>query len=81
MTLCSQLKQHNIRVKVDNRDERLSYKIREAQMKKIPLQITIGEEEIKNSQVAVRKYGESEIIHYSLSELIKHINKQIAEKT
>ena len=81
VTLCSQLKQHNIRVKVDNRDERLSYKIREAQMKKIPLQITIGEEEIKNSQVAVRKYGESEIIHYSLSELIKHINKQIAEKT
>ncbi|MBO0992302.1 threonine--tRNA ligase [Bacillus sp. SD088] len=53
-----ELKKSGLRVEMDERDEKMGYKIREAQMKKIPYMLVVGENEIKEQAVNVRKYGE-----------------------
>ena len=46
-----------IRCEIDNRDEKLGYKMREAQMKKIPYQLVLGDKEVESLSVNARKYG------------------------
>lgn len=53
-----ELKKSGFRVELDERDEKMGYKIREAQIKKIPYMLVVGENEIKEQAVNVRKYGE-----------------------
>jgi threonyl-tRNA synthetase len=55
-----ELKAGGIRVEVDSREEKIGYKIREAQMKKIPYMLVVGDQEIENNAVNVRKYGEQD---------------------
>lgn len=52
-----ELKSQGVRVEIDNRNEKMGYKIREAQMQKIPYQLVVGDKEVKNKEVNVRKYG------------------------
>lgn len=52
-----ELKSQGVRVNIDDRNEKMGYKIREAQMKKIPYQIVVGDKEVENNEVNVRKYG------------------------
>ncbi|WP_412521046.1 threonine--tRNA ligase [Staphylococcus simulans] len=52
-----ELKSQGVRVEIDDRNEKMGYKIREAQMQKIPYQLVIGDKEIENNEVNVRKYG------------------------
>lgn len=52
------LKAAGFRVEMDSRDEKIGYKIREAQMKKIPYMLVVGDKEIEDNAVNVRKYGE-----------------------
>ncbi len=52
------LQRAGLRVEVDLRDEKMGYKIREAQMLKIPYMLVVGDQEQENGQVNVRKYGE-----------------------
>ena len=68
--LYKKLKQNHIRVKVDYREEKLGYKIREAQMEKIPYQLVIGDNEIKNNTVTYREYGKTEQTTVSIDEFI-----------
>lgn len=56
--LSSKLRAHGIRVTVDDRNEKMGYKIRQAQVNKIPYTLVIGDEEVSNGTVTVRKYGE-----------------------
>ncbi|WP_270503468.1 threonine--tRNA ligase [Ligilactobacillus salivarius] len=56
--LSSKLRTHGIRVTVDDRNEKMGYKIRQAQVNKIPYTLVIGDEEVSNGTVTVRKYGE-----------------------
>ncbi|PZI24212.1 threonine--tRNA ligase [Staphylococcus aureus] len=55
--LQDELKSHGVRVSIDDRNEKMGYKIREAQMQKIPYQIVVGDKEVENNQVNVRQYG------------------------
>ncbi|HDG6003411.1 TPA: threonine--tRNA ligase [Staphylococcus aureus] len=55
--LQDELKSQGVRVSIDDRNEKMGYKIREAQMQKIPYQIVVGEKEVENNQVNVRQYG------------------------
>ncbi|HHA6826642.1 threonine--tRNA ligase [Staphylococcus aureus] len=55
--LQDELKSQGVRVSIDDRNEKMGYKIREAQMQKIPYQIVVGDKEVKNNQVNVRQYG------------------------
>ena len=77
--LYKKLKQAHIRVKVDYRDEKLGYKIREAQMEKVPYQLVIGDNEVKNNTVTYRQYGKSEQVTVSIDEfiniMVKHNNE------
>lgn len=52
------LQSHKLRVDIDERDEKLGYKIREAQMQKVPYMLVLGDKELEDGSVNVRKYGE-----------------------
>lgn len=55
--LQDELKSQGVRVSIDDRNEKIGYKIRGAQMQKIPYQIVVGDKEVENNQVNVRQYG------------------------
>ena len=56
-SLQDELKSQGVRVEIDDRNEKMGYKIREAQMQKIPYQLVDGDKEVENNEVNVRKYG------------------------
>ncbi len=55
--LQDEFKSQGVRGSIDDRNEKMGYKIREAQMQKIPYQIVVGDKEVENNQVNVRQYG------------------------
>ncbi|MEG7333674.1 threonine--tRNA ligase [Bacillus sp. 0102A] len=70
------LQREGLRVEVDSRDEKIGYKIREAQMQKIPYMLVVGDQEAENGAVNVRKYGEQNSATISLDDFLK---KAVAE--
>ncbi|MCL8212545.1 threonine--tRNA ligase [Mesoplasma whartonense] len=74
------LKTDYIRTHLDNRDERLSYKIRDAQIHKIPYQLVLGKKEISDNTITYRKYNSEEQITVSCDEFYLLINQEIKEK-
>ena len=58
--LAKKFKAAKIRAKVDHRNEKMGYKIREAQTQKVPYTLVVGEDEMANDSVSVRKYGEKD---------------------
>ena len=74
------LKEAGVRVHVDDRNEKLGYRIREAQMNKIPYQIVVGDSEAENGSVNVRCYGKEGSQSYPLADFVKMIAEQIAER-
>ncbi|MCY8132794.1 threonine--tRNA ligase, partial [Bacillus spizizenii] len=70
------LQREGLRVEVDSRDEKIGYKIREAQMQKIPYMLVVGDQEAENGAVNVRKYGEQNSETISLDDFVK---KAVAE--
>ncbi|WP_435053725.1 threonine--tRNA ligase [Peribacillus simplex] len=76
-----ELKNQGIRVKIDNRNEKLGYKVREAQMGKIPYMLVLGDKEEKENQVNVRKYGEHEVENVPIETFIKKMVQQIKERS
>ena len=67
-----------IRVDLDSRDEKIGYKIREAQMQKIPYMLVVGDNEVKEGSVNVRKYGEQKSETISFEEFAKAIKQEVA---
>ncbi|PEX36907.1 threonine--tRNA ligase [Bacillus cereus] len=74
------LAQAGIRVERDVRDEKLGYKIREAQMQKVPYVLVIGDKEMENGAVNVRKYGEEKSEVVELGVFVKSIKEKIKNK-
>ncbi|MDT8337499.1 MAG: threonine--tRNA ligase, partial [Candidatus Izemoplasmatales bacterium] len=74
------LQENHIRVEKDERDEKLGYKIREAQTKKIPYQLVVGDKEVENNEVTYRRYGEQEQTTVKVEDFIKLIVEEIANK-
>ena len=73
------LRENNLRVELDMRDEKLGYKIRESQTKKIPYTLVIGNNERDKSTITYRKYGKEETVTLPLEEFINQITNQIKE--
>lgn len=73
------LRENNLRVELDMRDEKLGYKIRESQTKKIPYTIVLGNNERDKSTITYRKYGKEETVTLPLEEFINKITNQIKE--
>jgi threonyl-tRNA synthetase len=71
------LKEVDIRGVLDNRDEKIGRKIRDAEIKKIPYMIIVGEKEQELNQVAVRRHGEGDLGVMSLDDFIKLFNEEV----
>lgn len=78
--VCEALKSKGIRAEKDLRNEKIGYKIREAQVQKVPYMLIIGDKEIEQNVVAVRSRREGDIGKMSLEEFISKLNKEIEEK-
>ncbi|WP_304250810.1 threonine--tRNA ligase [Limosilactobacillus gastricus] len=76
--VAKELKHLNIRAKVDHRNEKMGYKIRESQTQKIPYTLVVGDDEMANGAVSVRKYGEQEQNGMSKDDFLKFIQADIA---
>lgn len=71
------LKSKGIRVNIDNTEEKMGYKIRNAQLQKVPYTIVIGDKEINDNTISVRKYRENEEKICNLEEFIEKIINEI----
>ena len=71
---------HGIRVNLDSRNEKLSYKMRESQTKKIPLTLVIGDKERDNKEISYRKFGSQETTTVSDLEFVKLVDECIENK-
>jgi threonyl-tRNA synthetase len=80
LRLLNELKSAGIRAEIDQRDEKLGYKIREAQTKKIPYQLVIGDKEVESNQVNYRRYGEQKQEAIMQDDFIKMIIEEIKAK-
>ena len=76
----AELDNRNIRTKLDDRNEKLGYKMRESQTKKIPLTLVIGDKESNNNKVSYREYGKTEVITCDIEEFINKVNECIKNK-
>ena len=76
--LCNDLKALGIRATLDDRnEEKLGYKIREAQTKKIPYQLVIGDKEANLENITYRRHGEQNQVTVSYNDFIKMIKEEI----
>ena len=71
------LKKEGLRVELDSRNEKIGYKIREAQLQKIPYMLIIGDKEIETNAVGVRSRTEGDIGAMSKNEFIDKIKTEI----
>lgn len=78
--VCDQLQARGIRVEIDLRNEKIGYKIREAQMEKLPYMLVIGDKEVENRQVAVRSRKDGDLGPMSLDAFLGRITEEIASK-
>ncbi len=69
-----------IRTKLDDREEKLGYRLREAQVTKIPYSLVIGDNEVANKTVTYRRYGEKDQHSVSLNEFLELIHDEIKNK-
>lgn len=76
----AELKKYGIRVKVDDRSEKIGYKIREAQLQKTPYMLVVGDKEVENGTVSVRHRGEGDIGSMELSSLCDRLADEIKTK-
>ena len=70
----------NIRVHLDDRNEKIGYKIREAQVRKVPYMLIIGEKEVNDGTVSVRSRGDGELGAMPVDAFIEKLQKEIKEK-
>ncbi|APQ76374.1 threonine--tRNA ligase [Clostridium botulinum] len=75
------LKENNIRVEIDTRNEKIGYKIREAQLQKVPYMLILGDKEVEAGKVAVRSRKDGDLGAISLEEFIEKIKNEIKVKT
>ena len=76
----AELKKYGIRVKVDDRSEKIGYKIREAQLQKTPYMLVVGDKEVENGTVSVRHRGEGDIGSMELSSLCDRLADEVKTK-
>ncbi|MDR1522302.1 MAG: threonine--tRNA ligase [Streptococcaceae bacterium] len=76
--VCNILKDSGLRVEVDERNEKMGYKIRQSQTKKIPYQLVVGDAEMTEKAVNVRRYGSKKTHVERLEEFVENVLKDVA---
>lgn len=74
------LQDAGMRVELDDRNEKLGYRVREAQMSKVPYQIVVGDGEVENETVTIRQSGKKESKTMALNEALEKFVKEVEEK-
>ena len=69
-----------IRVDSDFRNEKIGYKIREAQLEKVPYMIVIGDKEVENGTVTLRSRVSGDLGSFKIDDVVSKINKETAER-
>jgi len=77
----SQLKKYDIRAEIDDRSEKIGRKIRDTEMAKIPIMLIIGEKEVNEEKVSVRRQGKGDEGTKTLNEVIENIKEEVENKT
>ncbi|TDM39803.1 threonine--tRNA ligase [Macrococcoides goetzii] len=78
--LYDELKSQGVRCHIDDRNEKMGYKIREAQMHKVPYQVVVGDKEVKNNEVNLRQYGSKDSKTLDRDEFIWNLVDEIRLK-
>jgi len=81
LQIIERLKEAELRVTIDDRNEKVGYKIREAQLKKIPYMLVVGDREVESGTVAIRHREKGDLGSGNLDLFISELKKEIAEKT
>lgn len=71
------IEKYDIRGLIDNRNEKIGRKIRDAEMKKIPIMLIIGEKEQENNQLSVREHGKGDIGIMKTDEFVEYFKKKL----
>jgi threonyl-tRNA synthetase len=77
----SQLKNNDIRAEIDDRSEKIGKKIRDTELAKIPVMLIIGEKEVNEEKVSVRRQGKGDEGTKTLNEVIENIKEEVKNKT
>ena len=75
------LKENDIRAELDDRNEKLGYRLREAQTEKVPFTLILGDQEKENATISYRLFGQKDTTTVSKEEFIKLIKEEIINKT
>ena len=78
--LAKQMRHEYVRVEVDDRNEKIGYKIRQAQMEKVPYMLVVGDKEMEDNSVNVRKHGDDELGTVPFDEFFNSIKIEIKER-
>ena len=78
--LLEKLNHLGFRASLDDRNEKLGYRLREAQMHKIPVQLVVGDGELEANTVNVRRYGKQDSVSLSVDELLSSLKAEVEEK-
>ncbi len=78
--VAQKLKHNNIRAELDERNEKVGYKIRDWELKKIPYMLVLGEKEEKDGNITVRKHRKGDLGSFALSDFIDKITTEIKNK-
>jgi threonyl-tRNA synthetase len=76
----SALKAAGVRAEIDDRNEKIGKKIRDAELMKVPYMLVIGEKEMNESQVSIRRQGKGDMGAKALSEFVQEISKEIEDR-
>lgn len=76
-----QLKQADVRGEVDDRNEKIGKKIRDTELAKVPLMLVIGEKEMNENKVAVRRQGKGDLGVQTVTEFISMVNEEVKSKS
>ncbi|NMB97757.1 MAG: threonine--tRNA ligase, partial [Clostridiaceae bacterium] len=79
-SVAQKLIENGIRVEVDYRNEKVGYKIREAQLEKVPYMLVIGDKEMENLAVAVRSRKDGDLGPMSLDDFVNKIVEEDRQK-
>ena len=79
--VCRQLNDSDVRATVDDRSEKIGRKIRDNEMKHIPYLLIVGENEVNEGTVSIRKQGEGDQGSMKIADFAKKINDEVAEMT
>lgn len=79
-SVLQELKNRDIRVEIDDRNEKIGKKIRDTELMKVPYMLVVGEKEMNEGKVAVRRQGKGDAGSISVDEFLQHIVSEVKER-